>query len=873
MKNCETSIRVSGCLRWSVGLGLLLHAHLLLAETGVLRIQTGAGHSLIEGSSGFNVRIADKVWSYDHPDFRDAVKDIHPGWLRFFSGTMGDAFNSATGQYDLDYAWMFDDPAQYIKGYQYTEVKGPHRIWDLYQLLGEVGGRLVVTVNAFMETPEVVGELARFCKNNQIEVEVWQFCNEPYFYVPNRDRYWWNDGSDYVLKMKPYATAIRAVFPEAKLAPNYTWDGIWGFMKEIAAYQSTNGAYWDVFSKHSYAPHVGNEETWAQAYPRGNSKLLEATSPAAMSEIEEFTWKGIPMLITEFGVWNKALNGAYAAVYVSEYTLRQMRHPNLFLIGSHEVSNKVYPVKTYNQQILDAYNNGLPLDTRSLRTGYAFDPEGLGLKLVHEASNRSSHTWDVAIDPNPKVQGLNKKMVDGVYARAFRGNYGKDYLLVTNRSDQALEFALELDGKPLRESLEQRFIAGQNGNDKDLRIQTRSIAGASVLGIPGFSVSLFSWANQRLDPIPGSRIYCASVLPEGVLLKWWKREGAESYRVAVKAMEGDQTVSVVVPAAADAQTVLGGLVEGMRYEVRVSALKGGFESGQSRAIEVDYRKPGVPELFKVSRRNDTITAMWRSVSGASGYEVRFRNQVSGKEQIVPVGNVFGYREEGFPYDEAIEVSVRSLNGLGHSDFGAVTTLRCSRNLPIPARNVSAIGDRNGKILVKWIVQDEQPGTLYRVMRAQQLGDWMLLADAVSGSTWVDENPPEFGPVYYTVRTYNGDAVCDYLPNTATAIRSAPQLSLSIQSVQKQDTAYRIQVVAEGIPSGAETRLGVSLSDISYLTVEETSYSGGTVTPQGYFVDVPLSGLKAGREYAVKAVVEKSGVFYTSEPPHKTFRAE
>ena len=286
----------------------LLQTASIYAQTpGFINIDTTTGHAIKNGASGFNVRIADKVWSYTHPDFVASVKELKPGWLRYFSGTMCDAFSSATGQYDLDYIAMFDHQKPYLKGYRFTEIKGPHRVIDLYHLLSEINGKLVITVNAFSETPEMVKELARFCENNNIKVETWQFCNEPYFYVPNRNRYWWNDGYDYAAKMKPYAEAIQEVLPDAKLALNYTWDGVWTFMKEISTFQKTNGAYWNTFSKHSYAPHTGKNETLEQAYKRANTKLLEATSSSAMSEIEDYTWKDVPMIITEFGVWNRLL--------------------------------------------------------------------------------------------------------------------------------------------------------------------------------------------------------------------------------------------------------------------------------------------------------------------------------------------------------------------------------------------------------------------------------------------------------------------------------------------------------------------------------------------------------------------------------------
>ena len=166
---------------------LILSFHFSYAQDigGRIDINTKKGHKINSGFSGFNVRIADKVWSYTHPDFRQTVHELKPGWLRFFSGTMGDAFSAATGKYDLDYAMMFDKEKQYVKGYKFTEVKGPHRIIDLYHLLGEINGKLIVTINAFSETPEMTEALVNFCKNNNIVVETWQFCNEPYFYVPH----------------------------------------------------------------------------------------------------------------------------------------------------------------------------------------------------------------------------------------------------------------------------------------------------------------------------------------------------------------------------------------------------------------------------------------------------------------------------------------------------------------------------------------------------------------------------------------------------------------------------------------------------------------------------------------------------------------
>ena len=496
-----------------------------------VHIDTQSGHAIERGASGYNVRIADKVWSYTHPDFQKAVDTLRPGWLRYFSGTMGDAFNSATGLYDYDYAWMMDHQQQYLTGYQFTKMKGPHRVYDLYQVLGSVGGKLVITVNAFTETPDIAAEMVRFCRNHHIEVEGYQFCNEPYFYVPHRNRYWWNDGYDYARKMKPYADSIRGEDPSAKLALNCTWDGIWGFMKEIQQYQEEQGRYWDIFSKHSYAPHIGGSESFQSAYRRANSRLIEVTSPSAMKQIEAYSWEGAPLLITEFGVWNRALSGIYSGIYVAEYTLRQLEHPNAWLIGSHEISGNARPARGRKAELVEAYQQGVNLNTDTLRTGIRLSNEGKAMRLIHQISSQSDYTWDVNLEGNPLVPGLNNQEVSGVYARAFRGLGLYDYLVLTNRSDQTLPLELDLDGRKPSGPFMAQWISSSNPLDRSFQIQTDTLE-AQNLQLSPYSVLTLSWPNQRRTAPPPTRIYQALITGKArVSLRWWKGEPGQSYLV------------------------------------------------------------------------------------------------------------------------------------------------------------------------------------------------------------------------------------------------------------------------------------------------------------------------------------------------------
>ncbi len=834
-------------------------------------IDTTKGHSIQEGASGFNVRIADKVWSYSHPDFRKAVHGLKPGWLRYFSGTMGDAFNSATGLYDKDYVMMFDHTKQFYTGYEFTQVKGPHRLIDLYELLGEVGGKLIVTINGFSETPQVARELARFCKNNNIIVETWQFCNEPYFYVPHRERYWWNDGYDYAVKMKPYADAIKEVFPDAKLALNCTWDGIWGFMKEIHKYQEEHGAYWNVFSKHSYAPHVGGKESFDKALRRANTKVIEATSAKAMQQIEDYTWDGVPLMITEFGVWNRPLNGIISAIYNAEYTLRQLAHPNAFYIGSHEISNKYKPAKNLNQEIKKAYRTGKSINTNELLTGIVKDDEGKAIELVHEATNNSVFTCSAEIENNFKVKGLKGQMVDGLYARAFKGINGFDYLVLTNRSAEESSFQIVFDGESLNKKVQHKYMFSAEAENKNIPVHEETSASNNVLIRP-YSVNLIKWiSNEKYAP-KAPRIYKTRVTNEGVELSWWKREIANGYKVLYGTekdrlnneldVKGQETVVI----SADKFT------GGQSYYFAVKAYNDQGESYFSELVTRKWSSPGKAQIFKTARRDTTITIMWESVANADGYKV-FVND--GKTtSTYDAKNVFGYRIEGLKYDVPYNVSVTAYNGLGLGAKSEVQKLVCKANLPYPPRNISAKENAKAQVNLEWVNQDTINSEIkYRIYRGKKLHEFEVLAEGITTNTYLDKTVNKGDEYYYTVKSYNEAGECNFYPNIATVIHRNKQLSIDVKSITSNENDYQVVVAYSNIKLDGDIRFGVSLSDISYLTVEEKLFETKESEKGEFVIHIPKAEFKKGRTYAIKGFVNTNGKSIYSLPPHKNLKAK
>ena len=821
-----------------------------------INITTNNGHAIKKGVSGFNVRIADKIWSYTHPDFVQSVKELKPGWLRYFSGTMGDAFSSATGEYDLDYISMLDHEKGYLKGFRYVKVKGPHRVIDLYDLLSEVNGKLVITVNAFTESPEMILELARFCKNNNIEVAVWQFCNEPYFYVPNRNRFWWNDGFDYAAKMQPYAEAIQQVFPDAQLTLNYTWDGVWTFMKEINQFQKENGAYWNVFSKHSYAPHTGKKDTREQAYKRANTKLLEATSSAAMAEIEDYTWKDVPMVITEFGVWNRPLNGIYSSIYNIEYVMRQLAHTNTQYVGAHEISNKYYPGKGMGNVVENAFENNLKIETDTVATGIRRDIEGKAYKIYNEAVNNSEYLYHVDISNNLQVEGLKGTKVNGMYAQGYKGNNGFNYLVVSNRSKIASQYQINVDNNALKDHLLVTYIAADSLNTRDTEIKETQIKNG-ILAVKPFSLSVLKWKTDSYK-LEQPTIYKATVEKEGVLLKWGSISKAKSYKIhyGTNASDLNETINV----AAKNTFLVKGLHPNKKYFFTVKAQNDEKISDLSTPVSVGYQLASTPQIFKVSRRNNTVTLFWKSVPNATSYLINYVDE-NNKNIEIDTDNVFGYRVERLKDNTKYQFTVTAYNGLGKSIPSEKEDVLVSSRVPFSPRNVSATKIASNVIEVKWHPQAKVlPNTYYNVYRGVKLHEFTKVASGVKDTVYIDNSIKDNVQYYYTVKAETEVGESNFHPNIATAFSIEKNNKVKIQSVVTQKEGYLVNVVLNQLKLKPGDSFGVIINNVSYLNVEHVKILGipDVERNKSFKVFIPNSKVKVNSKYAIKAFVVKGG---------------
>jgi hypothetical protein len=842
---------------------------------GVINIDTKNGHAIKIGSSGFNVRIADKSWSYLHPDFRKVVHLLKPGWLRYFSGTMGDAFSSATGQYDIDYAMMFDHYKQYLKGYRFIEVKGPHRIIDLYDLLSEINGKLIITINGFSETPEMTRELARFCKNNNIEVATWQFCNEPYFYVPHRERYWWNNGYDYAAKMKPHADAIKEFFPDAFLTLNSTWDGVWGFMKEINEYQKEQGAYWNVFSKHSYAPHIGRKEPLNNAYKRANTELLEVTSPKAMQEIELYNWKDIPMIITEFGVWNRPLNGIYSSIYNIEYVMRQLQHTNTWYVGAHEVSSKYTPQKNINEQIEEAFKNGTKINTDSILTGINKTLEGKAYEIYHNVTNHSDFIFKATVSNGFVAPGLKKTNRTGFFTQAYRGINGYDYLVFTNRTKESKDFNIKIDGIQLDKEIEVNYISADSLQVKNTDIK-KTVFKKGKINIPSFSVSIAKWKSKLVTKPAKPTIFKGEIQSKSIKLTWGTIENVKKYKIYYGENPKDLKQEIKIKGGVKNSIEIKKLKKDIIYYFKMVAENKQGESEFSNQISIKNSKPQAPEIFKISRRNNTATIFWKSVANALGYKIKYVNKDTGKENLEEANNVFGYRLEGLEYDVPYTFSVAAYNGIGLGNFSKSMTISLSDKVPLSPRNVSAIKDTDGNASIKWIAQDSTlQETTYNIYRGEELHKYQKIASGIKNDFFKDTSIEKDKMYFYTVKAETSAGESNFYPNTATLFSSNDKYSIKITNIKKQKEGYLVKVAFKNILLDGEFSYGIKIENISYLTVEEQLINGTDLSHnmKTFEVFLPDSELNKKSKYTIQAFINTNGKSIFSKLPHKSIKTE
>ena len=248
-------------------------------SAATVNYNTSAETSYNQGFRGINSPTQKGAMSVLDDDYINTVKAANVGWVRYGAGTVVGEYNWKLGEADDEGIAQYKEAdkqyTQFTQYARYMTVKGKEQLNDFYESSRQTGSKLIFTVNTFTDTPDDIADLAKYVKDNNIQVEYWQLGNEPYYfrYIDDEEGSpkFYNGVNDYLFKSKLYNDAIKAVLPSAKTLVYYTPDPADAENNTVGTWATNNGRYWDGITFHQY--NGGKNGTLTQAIRNTNTYL------------------------------------------------------------------------------------------------------------------------------------------------------------------------------------------------------------------------------------------------------------------------------------------------------------------------------------------------------------------------------------------------------------------------------------------------------------------------------------------------------------------------------------------------------------------------------------------------------------------------
>lgn len=837
-----------------------------------ISISTAGGHEINEGLGGYNMRIGDSPWTYKNPVFKEGVKAANPGFLRYFSGTRNDYLDMNTGYYEFQHFEQVNSdlqggidadgskdgwPGQAPNDLKWVNGKPANRIFDLYELCGEVGAKLLVTLNSFVQSPEEVKTFVKFIKNNNIIVEAYQFTNEPNFYIPNR-RYFYNNGKDFAHKMKEIADAVYEIDPEAKIAHNYGWDGLGNWAQGIKTYEQEQGRYWDFVSFHSYAIHGGENPDPEIEIRRANSRLVDRTNEAFFNnKVSPVSWNNSKIILTEYGVWNATIpsRSAYGGIYTSEYAARMSLNPRAHLIGNHHIGEGIYAGINYRDAIWNGFNNQIAFDPTSQPNSFISRPDKYSLNIAFGVINNSKRVWDHTLTGSEMV-ATNNATIPALFVGAYEGMDSVDYLLVINKSAIQHQVSIDVDGVGLSGEVMMEYTWAEQAFQDPVQVSKSVMAGD--IEIAPYSVTMLAW-NKVNEPVPVTpRIYQVKHDNGGATVKWWERPIADEYVLKYGTTPSALTNEIIVTEPSASVT---GLAPDMTYYFAVSARNGAGSSPLSNIVTTQVSVPQTPTIVRTIGDDQRATLHWESVPHANGYLVKYGTSSANLDQIEDAKNSPGVVIRQLTNDQSYYFQVVAYNGNGESVPSSITEVKVSDSIPwapylVKAEQVATGGNVN----ISWVASDFNRNATFNVYYCPTPWDstqYQLLASDITETTYLDTETRPVGSHYYRVTAENGSGESHFFSNISTAEVTFQRIavdSINLRTLNNLPDSVEVgsTLLLEAIvnPTNATTRTVTwSSSDETIATVSNSGLvsglSSGSVTitataEDGSFVSGDLS---------------------------------
>jgi hypothetical protein len=482
----------------------------------IVNFVTTAETPLNPGFSGFNCNLKNAVEYYD-TNFQEMLKTLSPGWLRFPAGTESEAFDWVSGEILLPWVDMLTKANTHdinLGAQPIVAGKGGSSFSDFAAMAKNVGAaKIIVSVNAYTDSPQSAQAFAQYARTNNIAVAVWELANEPYTWLPNPPippgfaGQFFTTPKDYADKMKAYRDAIKAGDPNAVVAlyfseagtPDTNWDNA------LAGYSPK---YWDAVTYHEYV-HPVNPTTFDDLIAAANGNLLSRTTSYVTDYLMPKNEPGVTYLISEVspspgeaGKGPVLLGSLYGGIYSAEFTLRMSTLPQVKYVGSFQTLSNAGIDETNDnfQAVLDAYNSNKTINTSGLNFDFFLSAQAAGEAVANGALHNSIGVYATTTTGGPTVPTDGGGSIPAVYAQAYEGGNGKRYVVLTNKGSSTEVVQIMQDGVVRTNKMDMTFVTGidpslanTNPPPNDVQIQTQTVTTPPAVAIPPYSVVRLEW--------------------------------------------------------------------------------------------------------------------------------------------------------------------------------------------------------------------------------------------------------------------------------------------------------------------------------------------------------------------------------------------
>jgi hypothetical protein len=468
--------------------------------------------------AGINMQLFDSGTSYKDANMQALANSMNLGWVRFPAGTADDPYNWVTGDTPNNWISQFSTYSAYSTMQSDAPIirgKGFIKLADLASFLatqrtgpstaaGTSPTHIIGVINTFTDTAASAGSLAAAAVAAGVIVDVWELGNEPVYFSG-----FYPNATSYLNSVKPFAAAIKAAVPTAKVAVWIDSHSTNSWTQAVAAYPTP---FWDELYTHTYPNASTTQSTQAGQIAYYNGLLLAQTNTAVDSGLVPLFGSNMLIEWSEFNI-NSLKTGLYNAAFIAEFTMRLSSDAHVTNVGMHVLvgpsTGQELAIGSTNDHTTDcttANTNNTTINTSTLNFGYYMTPAGLALQLIDGPINTSTGVWPTnvtnsatvaTIDPTTAAAGT----MPAIYAQAYQySGTTTHHVLLTNKAAASQLVAILQNGVQLTQTLTIRSIGGTdptttNTSSAPATVAISTSSATGTFSLPAYSVMDVSWTQ------------------------------------------------------------------------------------------------------------------------------------------------------------------------------------------------------------------------------------------------------------------------------------------------------------------------------------------------------------------------------------------